>query len=209
MKILVIGATRGIGKKLAELAADEGHEVTVLVRSASKLQGGNPRLHVMEGDILDPASVTKAIAGQDAICVCIGIPLTRKPVHVFSDGIKNVLSAIGDNTEQTLIVVTGIGAGDSKGHGGFMYDQIINPLLLKEIYKDKDRQEDLIRASQSNWIIVRPGMLTNGARTGNYRAIDNLEGVTSRKISRADVADFILKQAKEPTFLRKTPLLTD
>ena len=134
MKISIIGASQGIGKQLLELALEEGNEVTALLRNPNKLQITNSNLHILKGDILDPSSVANATADQDAICVCIGIPPSRKPVEVFSKGIKNVLASIGNNTEQKLIVITGIGAGDSQGHGGFLYDRVINPLLLKEIY---------------------------------------------------------------------------
>jgi uncharacterized protein YbjT (DUF2867 family) len=115
---------------------------------------------------------------------------------------------MGRESHQKLIAVTGIGAGDSKGHGGFLYDRVVNPLLLGTIYEDKDRQESIIKASDIEWLIVRPGFLTNDPRTGKYRAIENLSGVTAGKISRLDVADFILKQLIAPTYFGKTPLLT-
>lgn len=208
MKLAIIGASHGVGNQLLKLALEEGHEVTVLLRKPDKLRISSSNLHIIKGDILDPSSVTNAAVDQDGICVCIGIPPSRKPVETFSKGIKNVLSSIGDNTEQKLIVVTGIGAGDSKGHGGFLYDRVISPLFLKEIYKDKNREEALIKESHSNWIIVRPGFLTDGPRTGKYRVIENLAGITVGKISRFDVADFILEQLKEPTHFGRTPLLT-
>ena len=152
--------------------------------------------------------VADAIAGQDAICVCIGIPPSLKPVEVFSQGIKNVLASIENNSEQKLLVITGIGAGDSAGHGGFLYDRVFKPLLLKEIYKDKDREETLIKVSHANWMIIRPGFLTNGPRTGKYRVLENLTGITAGKISRLDVADFMLKQLKTPTYFKRTLLVT-
>ncbi len=208
MRFAIIGASHGIGNQLLKLALEEGHKVTVLLRKSNKLKISNSNLHIIKGDILDPSSVTNAAVDQDGICVCIGVLPSRKPVEVFSKGIENVLSSIGDNTEQKLIVVTGIGAGDSKGHGGFLYDRVISPLLLKEIYKDKDREEALIKESHSNWMIVRPGFLTDGPRTGKYRVIENLAGMTVGKISRSDVADFMLEQLKEPTHFGGTPLLT-
>ena len=208
MKIAIIGASRGIGYQLLKLAVEEGHEVTALLRNPDKLQIADDNLHVIKGDILDPASVAAVTDDQGGICVCIGIPPSMKSVEVFSKGIENVLASINDNPEQKLIVITGIGAGESKGHGGFLYDRVFNPLLLKEIYRDKDREEALIKESRANWLIVRPGFLTNGPRTGKYRVIENLTGVTAGKISRADVADFMLKQLMEPTHFGKTPLLT-
>ena len=209
MKFSIIGASHGIGNQLLKLALEEGHEITVLLRKPNKLKISDSHLHIIKGDILDLSGVAAAVVGQDATCVCIGIPPSRKLVEVFSKGIKNVLSAIGDNTEQKLIAVTGIGAGDSKGHGGFLYDRVISPLLLKEIYKDKNREEVLIKESYSNWMIVRPGFLTNGHRTGKYQVIEDLTGITAGKISRSNVADFILGQLKKPTHFGKTLLLTD
>ena len=208
MRIAIIGASRGIGAELLKAAIEEGHEVTVLVRDLAKLNISTPGLKVVTGDILDPSSVAAAIAGQEAICVCVGIPPTRKPVDVFSRGIQNILAAIGTESNQKLILITGIGAGDSKGHGGFFYDRIINPLLLGTSYADKDRAESILKASNVDWLIVRPGFLTNGSRTGTYQVIENLSGVMAGKISRADVADFILKQLASPTCFGKTPLVT-
>jgi len=208
MKISIIGASKGVGKCVLEQALEEGNEVTALLRTPDKMQLTNSNLQVLRGDILDELSIARVVEGQDAICVCIGVPPGRKPVKVFSEGIKNIIKSIGDNTAQKLIVITGIGAGDSKGHGGFLYDRVINPLLLKEIYKDKDRQESLIKNSNCNWMIVRPGFLTNGPKTGKYRIIEDMTGVTAKKISRADVAHFMLSQVKEPTFFKKTPLIT-
>jgi len=208
MRIAIIGASRGIGAELLKAAVEKGHEVTALVRNSAKLNASVPGLKIITGDILDPSSVTAAIAGQEAICVCIGIPPTRKPVDVFSRGIQNIIDAIGKESTQKLILITGIGAGDSKGHGGFFYDRILNPLLLATSYADKDRAESIVKASNVDWLIVRPGFLTNGSRTGKYRAIENLSGVMAGKISRADVADFILKQLASPTCFGKTPLVT-
>ena len=208
MKIAVIGASRGIGYELLKTALEEGHDVTALVRNPVKLHISNSRLKIIKGDILHPASATAVTTGQDAVCVCIGIPPTMKPVNVFSRGTELILAAMGRESQQKLIAVTGVAAGDSKGHGGFFYDRVINPLLLGTIYADKDRQESIIKVSNVEWLIVRPGSLTNGPRTGKYRAIENLSGVTAGKISRLDVADFKLKQLTTPTYFRKAPLLT-
>ena len=208
MKLTIIGASRGIGRELLKSALSQGHEVTVLARQPEKINESAPNLKVIKGDILDLNSVKESIDSRDAICVCIGIPPTFKPIDVFSKGTQNVLNAIGENSSQRLVVVTGIGAGDSKGHGGFLYDKIVNPLLLKTIYADKDLSESLLKSSKVDWMIVRPGFLTNGPRTGQYRVVDDLTGIKAGKISRADVADFILRQLQEPTHFSKTPLIT-
>lgn len=208
MKLAVIGASRGIGYELLCLALQQGHEVTALVRNTATLKVSDPCLNIVQGDVLDPIATPKVVSGQDAVCICVGIGPTRKPVDVFSRGTENVLAAMKHTPEQKLVAVTGIGAGDSKGHGGFLYDKIFNPLFLATIYADKDRQEALIKASGSQWLIVRPGALTNGRLTGIYRTLTNLNGITAGRISRRDVADFILKQLATPSFFGQTPLLT-
>ncbi len=208
MKLLIIGASRGIGRQLLEQALQAGHEVTAMARHPEKLPGQQEGLKVMAGDILDPQQVQQAVAGQEAVCLTIGIGVTWKPVTVFSQGTENVLAAMAEHGMKRLICVTGIGAGDSEGHGGFLYDRIFKPLLLKTIYEDKNRQEALIKASDVDWTIVRPGFLTNGPRTGKYRVLTDLQGVTAGKISRADVAHFMLQELSTNRYLRQKPLVT-
>ena len=194
--------------QLLRQALMAGDTVTALVRDPKKLEKENKRLKVIKGDILDLSSVQKAMTGQDAVCCCIGVRPTRKPVTVFSLGSKNVLQAMAQSGVRKLISVTGIGAGDSRGHGGFLYDKIIQPLLLKTIYEDKDREESEIMASEVDWIIVRPGSLSNGPMLGQYRVLTDLAGIKTGKISRADVAHFILEQLVSQSYLKQTPLIT-
>ena len=208
MNLLIIGASRGIGAQLLKQSLQAGHVVTALARHFQELPHHPERLRTISGDILDEAQVREAMAGQEAVCLTIGVGVTRKPVTVFSQGTKNVLAAMAEHKVQRLLCITGIGAGDSKGHGGFLYDRIFKPLLLKTIYEDKDRQEALIKASATDWTIVRPGFLTNGPLTGNYRVITDVSGVTAGKISRADVAHFLLAELSANRYLGQTPLLT-
>ncbi len=209
MKVLVIGATRGIGLCFVEQALDRGHSVTALVRDPGKLKIGHEQLDVVHGDVLDAAAVKQAVAGHDAVCSCLGIGPTREPVTLFSEGTRNILAAMRESHVRRLICVTGIGAGDSRDHGGFLYDKLVQPFLLKTIYEDKDRQEELIRASDVEWVLVRPGFLTDGAAGSGYRALTDLTGVKAGKISRADVADFMLDQLGSDDYLCQAPLLTN
>jgi putative NADH-flavin reductase len=208
MKLLILGASRGIGLQLLKQSLQAGHMVTALARHVQELPHQPEQLRVISGDILNEPMVREAMAGQEAVCLTIGVGVTRKPVTVFSQGTQNVLVAMAEHEVRRLICVTGIGAGDSKGHGGFLYDRIFKPVLLKTIYEDKDRQEALIKASATDWTIVRPAFLTNGPLTGNYRVVTDLNGVTAGKISRADVAHFLLAELSDNRFLGQTPLLT-
>ncbi len=208
MKILIIGASRGIGKALMEEALKDGHKVRVLARHPNRLESTDSRLDLVQGDVRDLQSVKEAAQDMEIVCSCIGVPITFKAVDLFSVAAANLVKVVGQQPTLKLIAVTGIGAGDSKGHGGFLYDRIFKPLFLKSIYEDKDREEEIIATGDIDWLIVRPAGLTNGPRTGNYRIINDLEGTTAKRISRRDVADFILCQAAQPSHFGKTPLIT-
>jgi putative NADH-flavin reductase len=208
MNLLIIGASRGIGLELLRQSLPAGHVVTALARHFQELPHRPDQLRVVTGDTLDESEVREAMAGQDAVCLTIGVGVTRKPVTVFSRGTQNVLAAMAGHGVRRLLCITGIGAGDSKGHGGFLYDRIFQPLLLKPIYEDKDRQEALIKASDTDWTIVRPGFLTNGPLTREYRVITDISGVTAGRISRADVAHFLLAELAGNRYLGQTLLLT-
>jgi len=208
MKMLIVGGTRGIGRQVLEQALAAGHAVTALVRDTRRLDAQHERLKVVQGDVLDANAVALAMAGQEAVCCSLGVKVPWFHVTVFSDGTRNLLDAMKKTGVRRLVCVTGIGAGDSRGHGGFLYDRLFLPFLLRTIYADKDRQESLVKASDVDWVIVRPGFLTNGPLTGRYRAITDLSGVTAGWISRTDVAHFILHQLVAPSHLRQAPLLT-
>ncbi len=208
MKILIIGGSRGIGKAMVDSSVRRGLDVTVLARFPEKIDSSSTSLSIVKGDVLNREDLKSVIPGQDVICSCIGVPITFKPVSLFSRAAQNIVEVMGQENNQKLIAVTGIGSGDSKGHGGFLYDRIFKPIFLSTIYQDKDREEAIIQASPLDWLIVRPAGLTNGPQTGSYRAIDNLDGVTAKRISRLDVADYILNQIENPSHFGKAVLLT-
>lgn len=205
MKIAVIGATRGIGLAVVKAALDDGHNVTVLVRPTSAMPLSHPSLEVVTGDAQDSVAVERLVYGQDVVCDCLGTTNVTKQITMFSRSAEILAKVL--KPEQLLIAVTGIGSGDSRGHGTFIYNRIFMPLVLSRMYADKDRQERIIQDKISRWIIVRPGFLGNGPCRGKYRALTDLTGVYGGRISREDVAHFVLAQAKSPTFLGKTPLL--
>jgi len=209
MKFLLIGATGPTGHEIVKQGLAQGHEITALVRDASKLAVSNSHLHIVEGDILNPVDVNAAMTGQAAVICTLGTGVTFKHVTLFSDGTRHLLDAMHKHAVRRIVCITGIGAGDSRGHGGFFYDRVIEPTLLHTIYEDKDRQEELLRQSATDWIIVRPGQLTNDEATGKYRVLLDLTGITVGKVARADVAAFVLQQLTSNDLLRKTPLLTD
>ena len=208
MNLLVIGGTRGLGRDVALAAAAAGHVVTVLARSPAVSVTPVTGLRTVVGDVEDVADLERAVAGQQAVVWTLGVGVRRAPVHVFSRGTQLLLEVMARHGVTRLLCVTGIGAGDSRGHGGFVYDRIVQPLLLKTIYEDKDRQEALLRSSALDWTIVRPGRLTRGPATGRARMVTEIDGVTADKISRKDVASFIVDNLATTQYFRKAVLLT-
>ncbi len=209
MKILIIGASRGIGFELVRQAMDAGHTVTALVRDKSVFDGvKHKRFKVRVGDITTRNIVEGACIGQDAVCIAVGMIPSSKKVTLFSEGTANVLSGMKKAGVKRLLAVTGIGAGDSKGHGGFFFEKLTLAALLRHVYDDKNRQEALIMASTCDWTIVRPAFLTRMDKTGDYRVLTDLEGCKVDKISRADVAHFMLTELEAPNYIHQTPLLT-
>ncbi len=130
-----------------------------------------------------------------------------KPVKLFSTATRVLVDLMAEAGVKRLICVTGIGAGDSRDKGGFLYSAVLLPLFLRRVYDDKDVQEQIIRDSMLDWVIARPGLLTRGPRTRSYRVLTNREAWRMGKISRANVADFLVKQIDDDTYLGKTPLL--
>lgn len=209
MKVLVVGATGGTGCLVAHEALARGHAVTALVRDPARAADLAPA-QLATGDVLDPASLGAAMAGQDAVACVLGTGVSLlKPVTLLSQGTRNLVDAMTRAGVRRLVCVTGIGAGDSRGHGGFLYDRIIRPVILRQVYRDKDRQEAIVRASGLDWVIVRPAQLTNGPARGTYRVRTDLDGVTATTISRADVAGFVVGQLDDDAHLGRTPLISD
>ena len=210
-KALVIGASRGIGLETVRTLLAGGHTVRALARKAREIPITDARLEKLDGDALDRATVERALAGVDAVIQSLGVAITPEAVlkgtTLFSKATRVLVDAMRAGGVRRLIVVTGFGAGDSRGHGGFLYDAVIFPLLLKRIYDDKDVAEQIVRASGLNWTIVRPGGLTNGPATGRYQVLVEPASWRAGMISRADVAHFLAKQVDNDAYVGKTPEL--
>lgn len=210
MKLLVIGATGGTGRAIVREALANGHEVTALVRSEADARSLLPGAVLVEGDARDGPATFRALEGCDAVISALG-PRGINPVRkitLLSEATDTLVAGMRARGVRRLVCITGMGAGDSAGHGGFVYDRLIKPLALRKIYEDKNRQEAIIKASALDWIIVRPTVLTDGPASGEVHATTDLRGVHGGKISRADVAAFVVAQTGSGAWLRRTPLIT-
>jgi putative NADH-flavin reductase len=207
MKVLVIGGTRGVGREVVTIAHKSGHSLTVMARNAVGFAVPVTGVRLVLGDAADAADLDRAVAGQDAVVWTVGVKPSRRPVQLFSRGTQFLLAAMGRHGVHRLLCVTGVGAGDSKGRGGFLYDRIVQPLLFKTTYEDKDRQEAQIRASTVDWTIVRPAALTDASPTGLYQTLTTSDGTRARRIARGDVAAFIVENLAAPEYVHQTVLL--
>ena len=208
MRILVIGATGGTGREVVREALARGYQVNALARSAADAAPLLPGADIIEGDARDAEAVAKALAGCDGVISALGTKLALLHKETLLSAATRIL--INEMQKQgitRLVCITGIGAGDSRGHGGFLYDHIVQPLLLRSTYHDKDRQEDEIRKSGLDWTIVRPALLTDGPATGNIRALTDLTDFHGGSIARADVARFLITELEERHWAGRSPLI--
>jgi putative NADH-flavin reductase len=209
--LLVIGASQGIGLAAVKRALAAGHRVRAFARGAAAIPLQDPQLEKIAGDALDAESMATALAGSDAVIQSLGAPKNLQAIlsgtTLFSRATRILIDAMRAGGPRRLVAVTGLGAGDSRGHGGLLYDAIAFPLILKRVYDDKDVQEQIIKASGLDWTIARPGLLTSGPATGRFRALTDPQDWRAGSISRADVADFLVREAFEGRYVRQTPLL--
>ena len=207
MKLLIIGATGGLGRDLVRRAPERGHEATALTRDASRVLGRDEGLRVVEGDALDPESVHSAVQGQDAVVSALGTPNPRRPSTLLTKGTKNVVKAMERNGVKRLVCVTILDTGDSgRRHGSLFYRLFVLGFFVRPMLEDKERQEEAIRRSGLDWTIVRPPRYTDEPEGGDYRMIADGGGRLG-KIGRADLANFMLDQLDDYSYIRKAVVI--
>lgn len=206
MRILIVGATGGSGRELVKQGLERGHEVTAFARRPEAVAIRHERLRVARGDVLDAASVAAAMAGQEAVLSALGHKRWLYPTRILSQGTANVLDAMAKQGVRRFVCETSLGVGDGWWRLGLYYTLFVIPVILPFYFWDKHRQEKLVRRSGAEWILVRPGVLTNGRRRGTYRHGPRIGNpLWPVRISRADVADFMLNQLTDDAYLRSAP----
>ena len=208
MRVLIVGASNGIGLETTRQALEAGHNVRALARSATSIEVSNPSLEKMRGDALNAQDVGAALVGVDVVIQTLGVGFGDlfRPVHLFSDATRVLIAAMRSQGVKRLICVTGFGAGDSRASIRCL-QRLPFQIVFGRAYDDKSLQEKLIKESELDWTIARPGVLTSGTRTGCYRILAEASQWRNGIISRADVAEFLVRQIGDQAYIRKTPVL--
>ena len=210
MRVLIVGAGGKLGQALVRAALKQKHHVTALSRRPDSLKALTSNLlAVSQADVLEPGALDLPMARQEAVICTIGIKPTRRQVTVLSQGTENLIRAMQRHNVRRLLCITGIGAGESRGHGGFLYNHFIQPLFLKSMYEDKDRQEKLVRFCDRDWLIIRPARLTDDRARGRFHPVEKMQGVQAAKIPRADVAAWTVAQLEANKYLYRAVVLTE
>lgn len=209
-KLVVIGGSNGVGLECVKDALSRGHEVTMFARSASRSGLSHERLLTVDGDALITADVIQALSGADAVMQTLGVPFNLKlftgPITLFSESTKVLLNAMSSEGVSRLVTLTGFGTGDSKTAVSALERPGFN-LVFGKAYADKSEQERMIKASDLDWTIARPGVLRNGSKTGKYRVLTDPKDWRNGVIRRADVADFMVGAAESSDHVGQAPVL--
>jgi putative NADH-flavin reductase len=206
MRLAIFGATGGTGVELTRLALEHGHSVRVLIRNSRRMPLTDARMRIVLGSVLDHESVTKTILGSDAVLSCLGSRNLLHNERVVSVGTHLIMEVMKEQGVRRLVIESAFGAGESVAQAGFV-EKLVFATLLRAPYEDKNLMEPAVRASNLDWTILRPVMLTNGARTGNY-AIEYGRHPAKSSVSRADVALAMLRAVEERLWMQEAPSIS-
>jgi len=198
MKIVVFGATGGTGRQVVTQALACGHEVTAIVRNPAAVDIRHERLEIVKGDVLDRSSISPWIAGKDAVLSALGVN-HRKPTTVYSEGTGNIVKAMREEGVHRLICLSSAGLAipsDTPFMQRLVIQFVIQP-MYKYAYEDMARMEAMVRTTGLDWTVIRPPRLTNGAMTGTYRTAVKQPLHKAQGISRADLADYMMKSIQD------------
>jgi putative NADH-flavin reductase len=207
-KLVIFGATGGTGQQLVAQALQQGHDVTAFVRSPRKLTNSDDRLRVATGDVTtDVNAIASALAGQDAAISALGRGRSLTSDHLISRSMRTIVPAMERQGVRRLIVVSAFGVGETRRDGSPLQRMMFR-LLLRDLYADKAASEEYLRGASLDWTLVKPTMLTDGPLTRTYRVGERLQLRGLPKISRADVAHFVLTQVADATYSGKTAVIS-
>jgi putative NADH-flavin reductase len=198
VKLIIFGANGPTGRQTTRQAIAEGHTVTAVTRRPDAFPLSDPRLRVVGADVLDPAAVETAVAGQDAVISALGVPYSRNPVTVYSEGITHITRAMTKHGVRRLVCVTSTVLFDVESPGeGFFFRKVLEPFVVRfmghTVYEDMRRMEKIVRESDCEWTVIRPGGLFDTDSVSDYRV--SASRLPGRFTARADLGNALLRQA--------------
>jgi putative NADH-flavin reductase len=209
MKITIFGATGKVGRHLVDQALERGDRVTAFVRDPSKLTTQrHERLKVVQGNVQNPKDVEQAVAGTDTVLSALGQTKTSSK-DVLTEGIKNIVAAMNKHGVRRLVSLTGAGVRDPKDQPKLV-DRVIGSLLKllqRDLLEDAVGAARVIQESDLDWVIVRAPVLNEAEKKGEYR-VGYVGKESGTRLSRADLAGFMLEQTTEDTYLHQAPMVS-
>jgi putative NADH-flavin reductase len=206
MDVLVFGASGATGREVVKRALDCGHRVRAFVRNPDTFPIRHTGLALLVGDVTEYASVEHAVSGTGVVISALGSGNSLGSDPALVDGIRNIIRAMDRNEVRRLVYLSMLGVGGTGQRLGLVDRYLVLPLLLRNVMRDHARKEALIRQSALDWVIVRPPRLTNGPYTGRYRSGEDARGrALLASISRADLADFMVKQLSDDRYVHRAP----
>lgn len=206
MHIAVFGANGPTGRHVTQQALAKGYMVTAFTRHPEIFPIHHEQLRVMRGDVYDPSVVEEAVAGQDAVLSSLGVPFSRKPITIYSQGMAHITRAMRKHGVRRLVCVSSSATGTDHDTGaGFFFDKVMQPIIMSTIgqttYADMRKMEELVRNSDLDWTIVRPSGLFETPTVTNYQMAET--HIRARFTSRTDLAACMLQQLTSNQYLRK------
>jgi putative NADH-flavin reductase len=189
-------------------ALARGWSVNAIARNPEQSGLKDPSLAWYKGDARNELLLEQAIRECDAVVVTLAASIGNQRVTLFSEAVFTILTVMNRLAVKRLVFLSGFGAGDSKGHGGFIYNNVFYPFFLKRNYEDKDRAETLIMKTHKDWTILRPGILNNRRRKGKIRAISDPRDYRLGRISRAEVGAYICDCVQGNLHIHQAAVLT-
>ncbi len=215
MKLAIFGATGKTGRHLVQQGLDKGHDITVLVRDPAKLGLQHPKLRAVKGDVLtDAAAVEQTISGADAVVVALGATSVKERTSIVENGTRAVMEGMKKAGARRMVVISVLGAHETSQQSGFIFHRIARPLMRMLVptfhhivFVDKERMEDAVRQTDLDWTLVRAPRLVEGPFTGKWRTVMPGEpGLSTRSLSFADLAGYLLQAAEDPKLARTAPV---
>lgn len=198
MKLLIVGATGGLGRAAVAEAVSRGHDVSALVRNPAAAGLPEPVLPV-HGDVLDPAGLEAAVSGRDAVICALGTPSPRRPSTLLGDGTANLVAAMQAARVRRLVCVTLLGTGESRRNASLFYRHVILRVLAPML-PDKENQERVVRDCGLEWVLVRPPRFTGGPGRPP-RVIRAGDKGRAGHVSRQQLARILVDAAERPDYV--------